>query len=381
MRLHLMPDEKIINRTIDVFEEVFPGENKYIILLWGKATTSEYVQKKNKNVYFLNYNTVQFWKTIDDIKLYDSIIIHYLSVLSAKFINRIQHPNIYWIEWGGDLYNTLLEYRGYKLYVDEKMISKVIHKNTPYFLYKISKYFQNKRLLRTFHPAVKKVKYFVPDSMYNEYPLLLQYYPEFSHLEYRDFFYYPIDEILGPDLIQKTCENNSIIVGNSCSFTGNHLSVLQKLEQLKVKNKIIVPLSYSGNTQYKNIIVNFGNQAFGNNFIPITDFLNLDAYNKLLLSANVFIYGSLRQEAVGNILIALYLGGKVFLDSRNPLLEFYKSIGILIFSIDELSDESLNTPLLPEQILKNKHILLEKYSLARLLSLVSQNFKSTIIPQ
>lgn len=374
MRLHLMPDEKIINRTIDVFETVFPDENKYIIFLRGKSTISRFVIQKNKNVYFLNYNSEQFWKVIDDVKFYDSIIIHYLSVSSAKFINRIEHPYIYWIEWGGDLYNTFLRYRGYKLYEDEKMINKVSHKNTPYFLYKIFKYFQNRRLLKTLHPAVMKVRYFVPDSMYNEYPLLLQYYPEFSHLEYRDFFYYPIDEILGSDLIQRTCEEHSIIVGNSCSFTGNHLGVLHRLKELKIDSKIIVPLSYSGNTKYKNIIVKYGNQTFGNKFIPITDFLHIDEYNKLLLSANVFIYGSLRQEAVGNILIALYLGGKVFLYPSNPLLEFYKSIGIKIFSIDELPNNDLKVLLPTEEILNNKRILLEKYSLARLMSLVSHNF-------
>ena len=40
-----------------------------------------------------------------------------------------------------------------------------------------------------------------------------------------------------------------------------------------------------------------------------------------LLSADVFIYGNWRQEAVGNILIALFIGGKVFLDEKNPLLK------------------------------------------------------------
>ena len=374
MRLHLLPDEKIINRTIDLFEEVYPGENKYIILLWGNSLTGKFVEKKNDNVFFLHYGNKSFWKIVGEINDYDSVIIHYLSVLSAKFINRIEHPKIYWIEWGGDLYNTFLEHKGYKLYENERLISKLIHGNMPYFFYKIYKNFKSRRLIKKMHPVVKKVKYFVPDSMYNEYPLLLKYYPEFSHLEYKEFFYYPIDEILGPDLIKKTCEENSIIVGNSCSFTGNHLHVLHKLKELNVENKIIVPLSYSGNAKYKDMIIGYGNQAFGNRFVPVTDFLSLSEYNKLLLSASVFIYGSLRQEAVGNILIALYLGGKVFLNSYNPLLEFYKSLGIIIFSTDELSLENLKVSLPTKDILNNKHILLEKYSLARLLSLVRTNF-------
>ena len=31
MKLHLVNDEKIINRTIDIFEEVFPGENLFVV--------------------------------------------------------------------------------------------------------------------------------------------------------------------------------------------------------------------------------------------------------------------------------------------------------------------------------------------------------------
>lgn len=373
MRLHILPDEKIINRTIDLFEEVFPGENKYIILLSGESMSGKYVQS-NESVYFFKYDSEAFWSAVGDINIYESIIIHYLSIYAAKFINKIEHPKIYWIEWGGDLYNTFLEFKGYKLYEDEDLINKVNHENIPYRLFKIYKYIKRKKTLRILYPAVNKVKYFVPDSMYDEYPLFLKYYPEFSHLKYRSFFYYPIDEILGPDLINKTCEEHSIIVGNSCSFTGNHLAVLHKLKDLNVDNKIIVPLSYSGNAEYKELIVNYGNKAFGNSFISVTDYLPLNEYNKLLLSAGVFIYGSFRQEAVGNILIALYLGGKVFLDSRNPLLKFYKSLGLTIFSIDELPNENLNAKLPTDDILNNKRILMEKYSLSCLLSEVKHNF-------
>jgi 4-alpha-L-fucosyltransferase (Fuc4NAc transferase). len=375
MRLHILPDEKIINRTIELFERVFPNENKYIILLWDSANKAKHVEKQNDQVFFLIFDSDEFWKVIGNINNYDSVIVHYLSILSAKFINRIQHPEIYWIEWGGDLYNTFLNFKGFKLYSDEKLINTTCYENIPLFFYKIFKYFQQKRLMKVLYPAVLKVKYFVPDSMYDEYPLLLDFYPEFSHLEYREFFYYPIDEILGKTLINKNCESDSIIVGNSASFTGNHLEVLEKLQQLDIQNKIIVPLSYNGNEKYKNIIVSYGNDNFGKNFKPITNYLALDEYNKILMSASTFIYGSYRQEAVGNILIALYIGGKVYLHSRNPLLKFYKSLGLIIFSLEELTSENLKIRMTEENILKNKRILLEKYSLKENLCLINQSFK------
>jgi hypothetical protein len=368
-----MPDEKIINRTIDLFEDIFPADNKYIILLWDNSNKGKYVDR-NKNIYFENVKNKKFWQIVGDVNKYESIVVHYLSTQSASFLNKIVHPRVYWIEWGGDLYETFLEYKGFKLFTDEKMISKVIYGNIPYFLYKFGKKLKRMNQMKLLSSAVTKVRYFVPDSMFDEYPLFLSYYPEFSHLEYREFFYYPIDEILGKDLINKTCSENSIIIGNSCSFTGNHIDVFSKLKDLNINNKIIVPLSYSGNSRYKNKVINYGNSIFGERFNPITQYLPLNEYNNLLLKASIYIYGNLRQEAVGNILIALFLGGKVFLYNNNPLLKFYKNLGLIIFNMDELSIESINTKLTKTQIQTNRNILLEQYSLSRLKTLIRNNF-------
>lgn len=374
MRLHLMPDEKIINRTIDLFEDVYPKDNKYIILSWNESNTGKYVEKKNDNIFIVNIENENFWETVGPVDSYESIVIHFLSTQSASFLNKIHHPKVYWIEWGGDLYDTFLDYKGFKLYRNEKFIFKVLYGNFPYFLYKFAKKIKRIKLMKSLQKAVTKVTYFVPDSMYDEYPLFLSYYPEFSHLEYKEFFYYPIDEILGSELMNQKCCADSIIVGNSCSFTGNHIDVLKKLRDIQVTNNIVLPLSYGGNIKYQNIIINYGEKYFGNNFSPLTEFLSLKEYNNILVNAGFYIYGNLRQEAVGNILIALYLGGKVFLDITNPLLNFYKNLGLIIFSLDDLTKETLTERLTDKDVNINRNILLEQYSLNRLKELVKINF-------
>jgi len=374
MRLHLMPDEKIINRTIDLFEDVYPNENKYIILLWNDNNVVKHVNRINSNIIFINLNDNKFGEIIGKVNEYESIIVHFLSTRSASFINKIEHPKIYWIEWGGDLYDTFLDYKDFKLYSNERFIFKLIYGNIPYFILKFIKKLKRRNLIKFLSKAVRKVRYFVPDSMYDEYPLFLKYYPEFTHLEYKEFFYYPIDEILGKDLIDETCQNNSIIVGNSSSFTGNHIEVLTKLKEIKTIENIVLPLSYAGNLKYRDAVINFGKESFGTKFLPITEYQTLENYNKILLNAGVFIYGNLRQEAVGNILIALYIGGKVFLDSRNPLLNFYRNLGLIIFSIDELTAESITLRLSASDIQINRKILLQQYSLIRLKELVQNNF-------
>ena len=50
MRLHIVPDEKVINRCIDAFNSVFPDENVFIVFLNDEKSLPQYVQKKKSSV-------------------------------------------------------------------------------------------------------------------------------------------------------------------------------------------------------------------------------------------------------------------------------------------------------------------------------------------
>lgn len=369
MRLHLAHNEKIIERCINNFEEVFPGENKWIIL---NTTGKDYVQN-HRNVVKCNPDSKCFWENLGKISQYDKIIIHYLSSDIARFICKISHPSIYWIEWGGDLYNGLLSRRGFQLYYDKDIEWKILGHRMPKFLFNmywgINSWKSNKLFMR----AIKKIRYFVPDSMYDEYPLLMNYYPELNHLQYRGFFYYPIDEVLGENYNSRYSKDKNIIVGNSASLTGNHSEVFQLLSNLDLFNrKVIVPLSY-GPKLYVDYVVERGEKLLQDRFEPIVNYMSLQDYNTLLESANIFIYNNYRQEAVGNILVALYLGGKVFLNKRNPLLKFYKSIGLHLFEIDDLYAPDAFASLSSDSIEENRSLLMKTYSRERLLTLIRTN--------
>lgn len=376
MNLHVLPDEKIVCRTISVFEMVFPNDNKYIILL-SNGSKSRYVDgNSNLQIGVLEYGTKGFWDYVGDTSCYDSIIIHYLSEESASFVSSIAHSNIYWIEWGGDLYNTFLFRRGFQLYRDEKFVARMKYPYVPFSLYsKISTYLREKKITK-FYQAVYKVKYFLPDSMYDEYPLFLKYYKEFSHLIYKKFFYYPLDIILGEDLIDKRVNGFSIVIGNSCSFTNNHLYIYDILKKKKIENEVITPLSYSGNQRYREYLTRKGYEFFGDRFTPLINYVSLSEYNEILLRANSFIYGNLRQEAVGNILIAFFIGGKIFLDEQNPLYDFYKSIGLHFYNLSEISQENLNTSLDLCYVDMNRKILYDLYSSEVLLKTIRDSFSN-----
>lgn len=370
MKLHLVRNEKIINRCINNFEQVFPGNNKFIVI---NPSSHSYVDNR-ACTYFLTYGTEAFWEEVGDVNQYDAVIIHYLKEETADFILRINHPNIYWIEWGADLYSSLLEPKGYLIYSDKKLPWRIHHHKIPFFIYDLVNKYKSKKTRDLLLSAVKKVKYFVPDSMYDEYPLLLNYYPELSHLIYKEFFYYPIDEVLDSSLLNADICGNNIIVGNSSSMSSNHIDVFKRIRTLDLKDiKVIVPLSY-GDKNYSQYVIREGYSLLGNAFSPLLDYLELSEYNKILLSANCFVYGNWRQEAVGNILVALYLGGKVFLYKKNPLLNFYRSLGLHLFEIDELSQHHIDSRLSKDEISNNRRILLNHYSRERQIGLIRKNF-------
>ena len=371
MKLHLSSDEKVIDRCIESFEKVFPGQNRFIVLL-SKGASPRFV--KSGLVVFTQYGTKDFWEAVGPINQYDSIILHSFNVNFARFVKKIKHDRVYWIEWGADLYVKMLAPRGYRLFYEENTDWRFSHIRIPKLLYRGVKWLYSKYYINQVVPALKHVRYFVPDSMEDEYPLLLSYYPELKNLTYANFFYYPIDEVIQPEMMQKQILGENIIVGNSSSVSGNHKEAFELLSKMELGDrKVIVPLSY-GNMRYAEYVEECGKSILGESFKPIKDYLPLCDYNKLLSSSHVFIYPNYRQEGVGNILASLYMGGKVFLNNKNPLLPFYRKLGLCIFDMDELTNDTIKHHLTEEQVNENRNVLMRNYSKELQLRLIHDNF-------
>ena len=102
-----------------------------------------------------------------------------------------------------------------------------------------------------------------------------------------------------------------VLVGNSASLTNNHLEIFDKL---KKHDNIVVftPLSY-GDLDYREKVISEGRKIFKERFMPITDFMTSDKYNKFLFSMDIAIFNHKRQEAMGNTITLLGMGKKVFI--------------------------------------------------------------------
>lgn len=372
MNLHIMTDEKVVTRAIENFDCALPSSNRYIIMIPKVGYLCHHVKIESERIHRLVYNTSEFWGVVGDIKQYQYIIIHFLSKEAISFVRKINHPRIIWFIWGADLYNDILSYRGYPLFEEEE---KRTDTNFLSFAKKIWNErirlkIESKRHVYGAIKAIKKISYY--SGCPGDYELLQSYFPMIGEKERKLFFYYALEDIIGQNFEDIRSVGNDIILGNSASRSNNHMSILRRLSELPLANrKVIVPLSYGGKNG--NYIMEKGKALLGEVFLPITDFLPLDQYNKLLYRANVFIYNNYRQEAAGNIITALYIGGTVFLNTRNTLYSYFKDFGCILFTMDEL-EEKINYRLSENEVQNNRAVLQSYFNKNTLINIIKNNF-------
>ena len=353
MLLHLVDDEKIINRTIDSFEEALPGRN--IFLCFADLPT-KYVRPRY-NLYFIGDSTIS--ENICKWEI-NAIIIHYLSYKKIVFLQKNFYPKvpIYWMMWGRDFYNNLLYSRGFPLYY--KFHWPGLKYLVKHIFNRLGIFSRTDRFINQF--IKERISYCLTTK--EEFALCMKYMGSiFKNIKCIDsFFYYPIDMILASNA-DKAANGRIVLVGNSCSFTNNHLYALKYIKHLNLTNKeIVMPLNYGGHEKYKQSIVKRGYRYFGNKFHPLLSFMPLDQYNRIMLKSEICIYGSWRQEANGNIIIALYLGAKVFMSRKSPLFLYYTNMGLLLFPLESITQEKFDTPLSEKEKLHNRLILTARFN-------------------
>jgi dTDP-N-acetylfucosamine:lipid II N-acetylfucosaminyltransferase len=132
------------------------------------------------------------------------------------------------------------------------------------------------------------------------------------------------------------------LLGNSADPANNHLDALEELRQrvsLSASQRVIVPLSY-GNPAYARRVIRRGRDLFGEAFEPLTDFLPLAQYHEKMASCRHIILNHRRQQAVGNLVVALWNGASVYLNARNPAYAHFKDfLQADVFAIEALGTQ------------------------------------------
>ena len=363
--IHFITDDKFLNSTIEMFEEIEELNNRYLIISDEETPFHFLTSTKVEKIKTSDINNVILDPTSTDV-----IVIHNLSSLPCEYIKEI-HPRIkvVWFSWGFDTYNNQ------KPQFPLIPLKHQIKPKTMNLRYRLR--FWNESLRLFFKNTNKNIlikRHIFIDSIHR-----IDYYSGVFPIEY-DFlkkhpffrakqilFSYPFEkdtikkENLYHDIFPK---GKTIQIGNCGKILSNHRNTFWLLQKMDLKDrKILVPLSYGGNNLYRSTVYEKGRQLFGDKFIPLTSFIELDKYIELTKSVSVAIYNIIRQMAVGYILLNLWNGAKVFLPEDSINYKHFKSLGYKVFSLEkDLNQKAIDTFLSDEDIIENRKKILKYHS-------------------
>ncbi|MFP4560169.1 MAG: TDP-N-acetylfucosamine:lipid II N-acetylfucosaminyltransferase [Thiohalorhabdus sp.] len=352
---HIAPDEKFIDSAYCQFEEAVPSSNTVFVPTEEKRF--RYIKKAPaRAISPYRFKDPFFTRSL---KGYDLVVLHSLNKFNQEVIAHApQRTKFSWMGMGFDYYDIIFEDKRHFLMEDTLEIFEYCQnrKRAP----KDSRSGLMDRITqknRRKSDLAKKVRYFAP-VLKREHEIIAHKLnsegPEFVDWRYslNSGFFEEIEN-------HKNTTGKDILLGNSASFSNNHIEAFKLIESLPhAERRIICPLSY-GNPCYASWVMEDGRQRFGDNFTPLRLFLPPEEYLEKIRSCSNIIMNHIRQQAAGNISLMLFMGAKVFLHNRNPLYRFYRDLNLPVYSLDELSrDPALLDLELPREVtLQTRRIL------------------------
>lgn len=324
--IHVMLDEKFNDMAIRQFEAVAPGLNDYWIVDKELRLTKSPLAKKC---------TLDALLSKISSPNVAGVILHSLPYSHYRLLRHISKDKcVVWLGWGYDYYpllphdnkNPLILPKTQSLQpISYKRLIKDILKK---FLFKIG-FLINRASISD----LKRINYFSP-VLDIEYEMLVKHVP--LKAKYINWNYGTAEDDLSLPGTGASVGQN-ILAGNSATPTNNHVELFHAIrDQVDLTNrKVIVPLSY-GDSDYRAKVMALGEQLLGESFSPLTTFMPKDQYLAIVRSCGFIIMNHLRQQALGNICMALLMGGRVFLNKYSPLSEWLISRGAVIGNIDSL---------------------------------------------
>ncbi|MBN2611612.1 MAG: TDP-N-acetylfucosamine:lipid II N-acetylfucosaminyltransferase [Bacteroidales bacterium] len=333
--LHIASDEKFINAANYIFEKAFPGCNHFLIPHPRFKGYLTYVEKGN-NIELVPFGKGLIKMLAGKTKNYRCVVLHGITEInSTVFLQSKERDKFIGILWGAELYTE--ENFSERRLKGPLTSAILLPEKEEKYREKLKKIIG--KMVR-FNPATIKdaAKMAASELQY----FCVPYVEEFNlfkdkkliqeNCNFIPFTYYPLEYILkGHET--SVVYGNDILVGNSASFTCNHLEAFSFLSEIGIENrKIIVPLSY-GDSEYADYIQAKGNEIYNGNFESLRNFIPLQSYINVMLRCGIVIMNHYRQQALGNIFMMLWLGSRVYLNESNSVYHYLKRIGIIVFSI------------------------------------------------
>ena len=156
----------------------------------------------------------------------------------------------------------------------------------------------------------------------------------------------------------------NILMGNSTDPSNCHFELFEMMLPYKDEDILIFcPLSYGPYITYRDEVIKKGKELFKEKFIPLTQFMDLDAYRTFLNTIDIALFNHKSQTAMGVTTSLLAMGKVVFAHSNTTSFQSLISRGFQIFNIDELKEGKM---LLDHNTNLNKDLIKKYYSIEEL---------------
>ena len=358
--LHIFLDEKFFDNVASFFDAIPNIKNHYYFYTSSKNYRFRYIRDYHKVQ--LVFNKKEYNKILGSGN-YDIVYLHSLAPMYYDYVLRInKKAKVIWWAWGYDLYSPmracspLLNIDLYKSETNKyirsqnhnfnliSIIRRIYHRITY-----LSDYIKRRRV-------VSRMDYFSP-------VLSLEYYIMRDNCKY--FRAKPFMLQCGPgvakqyDLKYFTSPGN-ILVGNSLTFTNNHLDIFNSIASChRTKSQqFIVPINYGCDLDKVYIKSRFDVP----NVLWLEDFMPKDEYFAMFDTITHAVFGTMRQQAMGNIFYCLGHGVKVYLYADSIIYKHLLSQGYIVYKVEDITDDSFLYPLDYDASITNCKLVNEMHS-------------------
>ncbi|MFA5583984.1 MAG: TDP-N-acetylfucosamine:lipid II N-acetylfucosaminyltransferase [Bacteriovoracaceae bacterium] len=327
MILHICVADKFIPPFISFVNGNFNSQ-EHQFYVFNKKNKFSFDQSPN----LIIRSKMEFFAFLELVKLFkkaDKVILHGLfwnSIVMLLALNAKSLNKCYWAIWGGDLYK----------YYDRNNKTKLM------LWHQVRKF------------VISRLGHFIT-YIEEDYKSACKWYGAKGQLH--ESFLYLSNIYSGHEQVETSVDNTKkkILVGNSATAANRHKEAFKELIQFKGQIELIVPLSY-GNEKYRKEIIKTGKEMFGEDFVPLTEFMPIQDYYKMLSKIDNVVFNHDRQQGMGNLIQLLGLGKKLFLDSSTPQFKLFQRLGVKVFDIQNMDINPLDN-----EIKNNNHKIISSY--------------------
>lgn len=366
--VHCITDDKFISSIVNCFEFLNDRCSNHYCFVGNGSKEFKYLNNWEQ-VEFVNRNA--FLSLLNEYEC-NVVILHNFRSLPEELVCEIpSNIKVVWLAWGFDIYRLIASRPFIEMDLYHKETLSLLKPSIGEWIEAQGRLLYKRIRNRSIKKAVSRVDFFsgvIPE----EYELMKNL--PFFHASQLDFRYSsPLGSIDMSLVDAPISVGNDILIGNSGDPSNNHSDIFKKLAYIGTGDrKVYVPLSYAGTARYRQRVRDIGREYWGDNFVAINDFLPSQEYKAMISSCGYRFFGHERQQAVGNINIALREGCKVFLSDTSILYRHYSKMGIACNSIQNCFNEKSVFSLDKNVLQKNRErIIIDTLTSKQILRLYS----------